>query len=217
MPLSSLVRSWFGYWAVNLQAPDWWSHSLWRRAHITQEEVTRTHKLLPPISLYNLNGTKIPLFHLLRVHLHLTGTQANALSTLLMTADVGTVIRVPVTYPPDHSLFAAAQMADDGRRVLHGTNIRAGLGIISGGFNGSEVGPGSRTLTKKFAANGSWAEGRSPRVVYSTTLETTAEVYQYFALKHYADDCLLPDMPITVARVAAQLAPRSLLVRLAPT
>jgi curved DNA-binding protein CbpA len=36
VPLSSLVRSWSGYWAVNLQAPDWWSHSLWRRAHITQ-------------------------------------------------------------------------------------------------------------------------------------------------------------------------------------
>ena len=134
-----------------------------------------------------------------------------------MTADVGTVIRVPVTYPPDHSLFAAAQMADDGRRVLHGTSIRAGLGIISGGFNDSKVGPGSKTLTKKFAANGSWAEGRSPRAVYSTTLATTAEVYEYFAMTHYPDDCLLPDTPITVARVAAQLAPSSLLVRIAPT
>ena len=46
-----------------------------------------------------------------------------------MTAEKGTLIRVPVKYPSGHPLFAAAQMADDGRRVLHGTSLRAGLGI----------------------------------------------------------------------------------------
>ena len=219
VPLSSLDRPWPEYWAVKLKAPDWNSYGLWRSEHmkITQAEVTQTHELRPPIPLNNSNGTKIPLFLLLQKHLHLTCTEANALSTLLMTAEVGTLIRVPVKYPSGHPLFAAAQMADDGRRVLHGTSIRAGLGIISGGFNDSKVGPGSTTLTKKFAANGYWPEGQPPLAVYSTTLANTAEVYEYFAMKYYPDDCLLPDTPITVARVAAQLAPNSLLVRIAPT
>ena len=42
-------------------------------------------------------------------------------------------------------------------------------------------------------------------------------MYEHFAMKYNPDDCLLPDTPITVARVAAQLAPNSLLVRIAPT
>jgi hypothetical protein len=38
-----------------------------------------------------------------------------------------------------------------------------------------------------------------------------------FASKFSPNDCLLPDTPIIVARVAAQLAPNSLLVRINPT
>ena len=184
---------------------------------ITQAEVSQTHELRPPIPLNNSNGTKIPLCLLLQKHLHLTCTDANALSTLLMTAEEGRLIRVPVKYPSGHPLFAAAQMADDGRRVLHGTSLRARLRIISGGFNDSKVGPGSTTLKKKFAANGDWPEGHSPFAVYSTTLPHTAENYEYFASKFSPNDCLLPDTPIIVARVAAQLAPNSLLVRVTPT
>ena len=75
---------------------------------ITQAEVTQTHEQRPPIPLNNPNGTKIPLCLLLQKHLHLTCTDANALSTLLMTAEEGRLIRVPVKYPSGHSLFAAA-------------------------------------------------------------------------------------------------------------
>ena len=73
-------------------------------------------------------------------------TDANSLSTLLMTAEKGTLISVPVEYPSGHPMFAAAQMADDGRRVLHGTSFRGGLAIVSGGFNDSKVGPGEKNL-----------------------------------------------------------------------
>ena len=53
--------------------------------------------------------------------------------------------------------------------------------------------------------------------MYSTTLANTAENYEWMASQYNPDDCLLPDTPIIVARVAAQLAPNSLLVRIAPT
>ena len=115
-------------------------------------------------------------------------------------------------------MFAAAQMADDGRRVLHGTSFRGGLAIVSGGFNDSKVGPGEKTLKSKFAANGDWPDDEhSPFAVYSTTLPHTAENYEYFASKFRPNECLLPDTPIIVARVAAQLKPNSLLVRVTPT
>jgi len=98
--------------------------------------------------LNNSNGTKIPLFLLLQKHLHLTCTDANALSTLLMTAEKGTLISIPVEYHSGHPMFAAAQMADDGRRVLHGTSCWGGLAIVSGGFNDSKVGPGEKKNLK---------------------------------------------------------------------
>ena len=133
-------------------------------------------------------------------------TDANSLSTLLMTAEKGTLISIPVEYPSGHPMFAAAQMADDGRRVLHGTSFWGGLAIVSGGFNDSKVGPGEKKLKNKFAANGDWPDDEhSPFVVYSTTLPHTAENYEYFASKFRPNECLLPDTPIIVARVAGWL------------
>ena len=115
-------------------------------------------------------------------------------------------------------MFAAAQMEDDGRRVLHGTSFRGGLAIVSSGFNGSKVGPGKKTLKSKFAAKGDWPDdAHLPYVVYSTTLPHTAENYEWMASTFYPNECLLPDTPKIVARVAAQLKPNSLLVRVAPT
>ena len=220
VPLSSLDRPYLENWAENLQPPDWNSHGLWRSAHmkITQAEVTQTHQQHPPIPLNDPDGIKIPLWLLLQRHLHLTCTDANSLSTLLMTAEKGTLIRVPVVYPRGHPMFAAAQMEDDGRRVLHGTSFRGGLAIVSSGFNGSKVGPGKKTLKSKFAANGDWPDdAHLPFAVYSTTLPHTAENYEWMASKFYPNECLLPDTPKIVARVAAQLKPNSLLVRVTPT
>jgi hypothetical protein len=75
-----------------------------------------------------------------------------------------------------------------------------------------------KTLKSKFAANGDWPDDEhSPFAVYSTTLPHTAANYEYFAGKFRPNECLLPGTPKIVARVAAQLKPNSLLVRVAPT
>ena len=76
----------------------------------------------------------------------------------------------------------------------------------------------AKKLKNEFAASGDWPyDEHSPFPVYPTTLPHTAENNKYFASKFRPNDCLLPDTPIIVARVAAQLKPNSLLVRVTQT